>query len=257
MAMTDGSLSERVARERYAADGEQLYEHVRRIRQRFDHVFTCPEVASAERWRADLLERLIPGSAMLDYGCYDGAITQNYLAKGPKKLVGIDISETAIARAQARLGDRAAFHVADAHDLSRFADESFDLIVGDGILHHLDLEIAIPEIHRLLRPGGSAVFTEPLLDNPAAKLWRWCTPKARTADERPLSARAVQYIDSMFERSDHRFCSLVSSPVAILTSLTPLEADNAALKACHAVDQSLTRTPLKWWYRALYAHWMR
>jgi SAM-dependent methyltransferase len=47
---------------------------------------------------------------------------------------------------------------ADAEALP-FADESFDLVLGHAVLHHLpDLERAFSEFHRVLRPGGRIVF---------------------------------------------------------------------------------------------------
>jgi SAM-dependent methyltransferase len=48
--------------------------------------------------------------------------------------------------------------VADAEALP-FADASFDLVFGHAVLHHLpDLDQAWREIHRVLAPGGVAVF---------------------------------------------------------------------------------------------------
>ena len=48
--------------------------------------------------------------------------------------------------------------VADAEALP-FADGSFDLVFGHAVLHHLpDLDQAWREIHRVLAPGGVAVF---------------------------------------------------------------------------------------------------
>jgi hypothetical protein len=98
---------------------------------------------------------------------------------------------------------------------------------------------------------------EPLGDNPAAKLFRRFTPRARTADERPLDRASVTALDALFSESRHDFCSIVSTPVAALTSLTPLRPDNAALKACARLDGALARTPLKWWARAIYIHWVK
>ncbi len=39
-------------------------------------------------------------------------------------------------------------------------------VLGKQILHHLDMTQAVPEIARVLRPGGRAVFLEPLIHNP-------------------------------------------------------------------------------------------
>ncbi len=47
---------------------------------------------------------------------------------------------------------------ADAESLP-FADQSYDLVLGHAVLHHLpDLERAFAEFHRVLRPGGRILF---------------------------------------------------------------------------------------------------
>lgn len=249
------AVSERVERERQAVDESELVKHVKGLRTRFRHVFLCPAVLEAERRRERLLAGLIPDAVVMDYGCYDGG--HEFWRWGSKRLVGVDISDTAIAEANRLYGDKGEFLVADAHDLSRFPDGSFDLVVGNGILHHLDLRLAIPEVSRLLRPGGSAVFLEPLGDNPLAKLFRRLTPKARTADERPLSRADITAADALFSQSRHDFCSLLSTPAAGLTSLLPMRPDNLLLRACARIDAGLCRTPLKWWARSVYLHWVK
>ena len=57
-----------------------------------------------------------------------------------------------------RLGLTVRTARAEAESLP-FADESFDLVLGHAVLHHLpDLDRAFAEFHRLLRPGGRIVF---------------------------------------------------------------------------------------------------
>ncbi len=57
-----------------------------------------------------------------------------------------------------RLGLQVEARVADAEALP-FADESFDLVLGHAVLHHLpDLQQAFSEFFRVLRPGGVVVF---------------------------------------------------------------------------------------------------
>ncbi|MBJ7330249.1 MAG: methyltransferase domain-containing protein [Solirubrobacteraceae bacterium] len=56
------------------------------------------------------------------------------------------------------LGDRVTTEVADAEALP-FEDESFDLVLGHAILHHIpDLAQAFREFKRVLKPGGQLVF---------------------------------------------------------------------------------------------------
>jgi SAM-dependent methyltransferase len=63
-----------------------------------------------------------------------------------------------LARNAQELGLDVDAQVADAERLP-FADASFDLVVGHAVLHHLpDRDRAWREIHRVLRPGGLAVF---------------------------------------------------------------------------------------------------
>ena len=66
-----------------------------------------------------------------------------------------DASRATAERARARGARRS---VTEAEALP-FADESFDLVFGHAVLHHIpDLERAFAEFHRVLRPGGTIVF---------------------------------------------------------------------------------------------------
>jgi ubiquinone/menaquinone biosynthesis C-methylase UbiE len=57
-----------------------------------------------------------------------------------------------------KLGLKVKTVVTDAETLP-FEDESFDLVFGHAILHHIpDLERAFGEFHRVLRPGGTVAF---------------------------------------------------------------------------------------------------
>src|SRR4029079_9988352 len=106
-------------------------------------------------------------------------------------VTGFDISEKRVDEARSclarhRYADRSQFIVADAHG-TRFADGEFELIVGGHILHHLDFDVALREVERLLAPSGRAVFTEPLAQNPLLRFARWASPFARSDDEEPLT----------------------------------------------------------------------
>ncbi len=47
-----------------------------------------------------------------------------------------------------------------------YPDAGFDSVVGSSVLHHLELEEALGEIYRVLKPGGTIYFTEPNMLNP-------------------------------------------------------------------------------------------
>jgi len=128
------------------------------------------------------------GKRVLEYGCGIGSHALPLAEKGAE-VVGIDISSVAIVKAaeeahRRNLGN-ARFIEMDAEAMS-FPDDSFDLIVGTAILHHLDLPRALSELARVMRPRGRALFLEPLGHNPALNIFRKLTPQWRTEDEHPL-----------------------------------------------------------------------
>jgi SAM-dependent methyltransferase len=249
-------VEERVAREGQAYDSGSVFEHSRRLQSRFSHVFFCPN----SRWLASYVDELIaqkaPGGVVLDYGCFTGDLYEALAPHRPKRIVGIDISKEGIEQARARFGQFVEYHVMDAHRTT-FPDETFDLVVGRSILHHLDWEVALAEVARILKPGGRAVFTEPLGGNPGAKLIRALTPKARTQDERPVVRSQIRSADRVIGSSQHRFGNLLSVPLAMLTSLVLKSPDNLLLRAADPIDRLLARTPLKYWMRQAVLSWVK
>ena len=108
------------------------------------------------------------GQMVLELGCGAGAFSEHVLAQLPYlDLVGCDISPEAVASASARCAPytHAAFAVGDAIHLP-FANETFDAIVGNAILHHLPIEPALSECFRVLKPSASIWFSEPNMMNP-------------------------------------------------------------------------------------------
>jgi SAM-dependent methyltransferase len=144
------------------------------------------------------------GRDVLDYGCGDGeraiALQIQDIARS---ITAIDISDEAIKLA--KLGSLKSsgsssginFLVKDC-ELTGFHEESFHLIYGNGIIHHLDTRKSIQEVHRLLKKEGSIIFYEPLGTNPVINLYRYLTPKSRTRDEHPLIMGDFEVIRSYF-----------------------------------------------------------
>jgi ubiquinone/menaquinone biosynthesis C-methylase UbiE len=126
------------------------------------------------------------------------------LGKRGMKVTAIDISEEAIKLASNRLTveDRSnVTYLCDNAEATQFGDQSFDLIYGRWIIHHLDLEKSSNEIRRLLKVGGKAIFLEPLGTNPILSLFRKATPFWRVKGERPLTRKDIDYMTRLFKRS--------------------------------------------------------
>jgi ubiquinone/menaquinone biosynthesis C-methylase UbiE len=107
----------------------------------------------------DLFARL-EGShgRLLEVGCGIG-VDSIQLARCGFDVTAVDLTESAIevARDSARRrGVSIDFRVGNAEELD-FADGTFDAVYSFGVLHHTpDIERAVAEVHRVLRPGGRA-----------------------------------------------------------------------------------------------------
>lgn len=156
------------------------------------------------------------GSRILEYGCGPEGMTSLFWPAA-KSVDLIDISPVAIEqvkRSAAEHGNvRATVMNAEALE---FEDNSFDLIVGDGILHHLVLSSALGELDRVLSDEGSALFVEPLAANPVVAAYRRVTPNQRTADEHPLTARDFATIEGFFPATTMTPCGLLSVAAAVV-----------------------------------------
>lgn len=154
--------------------------------------------AAREKFRSLLPRR--GGVRVLEFGCGRGSEAFS-LGRQGATVVGIDISSVAIDQARQRaaaLGlSEVCFEVGDAEQLS-FRDRSFDVVCGSGILHHLDLRAAYKELMRVVRPGGSCVFFEPLGHNPLINRYRQSTPDLRTPDEHPLLMSDLRMAEEYF-----------------------------------------------------------
>jgi len=250
------TIGDRVSNEKSATNQGDVYAASGALQRRFQHVFFCQNSMRLERHFEDEGRRCSIGRDVLNLGCHQGDETRRYQSYGPRKIVGIDISDSAIAVARSRHGELAEFHVMDAHR-TIFEPGSFDLVIGRSILHHLDFKLAVVEMKRILRPDGAAIFMEPLGDNPAAKLLRALTPQARTKDERALRGSQIAWADQQFGGEFHMYGNLLSVPVAMITSLTPLPPDNQLLSLTDRVDQLLSNTPIKTWMRMVALSWRR
>ena len=146
---------------------------------------------------------------LLEYGCGEGWTTCD-LAQSGALVQAFDISEqgvvnTRAALNKAQLSGRCTVRQMAAEQLD-YPEESFDLAVGFAILHHLDVDKALDALYRVLRPGGRAIFAEPLGTNPVINLYRRMTPQYRTPDEAPLVLKEVRLQAKRFGGFEHHEC---------------------------------------------------
>ncbi len=106
----------------------------------------------------------IKGKRILDCCCGYG-FSSIKCAKYGAQVTGIDISPKMLelSRQNAELNQVTGltdFRLMSAQNME-FPDNTFDYIIGQGALHHLNLELAGREFSRVLKPGGKAIFIEP------------------------------------------------------------------------------------------------
>lgn len=117
----------------------------------------------------------LSGKQVLEYGCGLGAVSV-LLAKTGAQVTTFDLSAKSVAITQERarlngVADRITAVVAPGEKLP-FGDNTFDIIFGKAILHHINVHQGSPEIYRVLKKGGKAAFVEPMGMNPLLRFAR-------------------------------------------------------------------------------------
>jgi ubiquinone/menaquinone biosynthesis C-methylase UbiE len=136
-----------------------------------------------------------PYRTALELGCGTGFFTLNLKLGGvldEGHVTDLSPGMVDVAQRNARsLGFDVEGRVADAERLP-YEDESFDLVIGHAVLHHIpDLDLAFREVLRVLKPGGRFVFAgEPTRygDHIARRLSRFTWWAATNATKLPRLA---------------------------------------------------------------------
>ena len=132
-----------------------------------------------------MYEQVPDGGPILDVGCGSGYFTK-WLSEHRGSAIGVDIVEDFVLLARSRHGIEA--HVMEAGQLD-FPDASFASVTADNVLEHcLDPVVALQEIHRVLRPGGSLLALIPPdgnnpYDRTLAHVWKTTVGEIREVAE--------------------------------------------------------------------------
>ena len=190
----------------------------------------------------EAIEALPADARVLEYGCGSAAHVAISAARDGRRVTAFDLSPVAIDHARSLaenegVADQIEFRVLNAEAVALPTGE-FDAVFGTGVLHHLNLHNAYSEIARLLRPGGSAMFIEPMGHNPLINLYRSRTPGQRTDDEHPLVIEDLALAHDFFARVEPEYFSLL--PLAVLP-LAKLRGSDRLVRALDAADRALFR----------------
>ena len=188
---------------------------------------------------------------VLFVGCGESASKAKQMAQQGGEIWALDISPASIEKFQRHtFGDvREQIHtiVGDAENMP-FDDNSFDVVIGKAIVHHLNIDLFLKEIRRVSAPGAQIVFCEPLATNPFIEIFRKLTPGLRVPSEHPLSPTDLKLIARQCQSlsCEHLdFTTGLSFPFFVL-GLSRL--GQFACTVTRAVDRAMFRVlpPTRW-----------
>ncbi len=196
--------------------------------------------AASNAYVANWIAENARGKVFLDYACGNGGNAILAAQSGAELAMGLDISPVSVQNARnsaeaAGVSSNAAFFQADAEN-TRLPDGSVDTIICSGMLHHLDLSFAFPELRRILAPGGKILAVEALDYNPAIKMYRWLTPSMRTEWEKAhiLSLADVRFASRFFDVGEIRYWHILGIAAPHVGKLAPV---------LHAIDRAVEKMP--------------
>lgn len=218
----------------------------RDFRKYFSNMKFYSITRSSIAYKDALLYKGIKGCTVLDYCCGNGEVSIDIARKGANKIYGIDISQVAINNAtklaeNSGVNKQCEFKIMDAENME-FDDNTFDIIHEYGALHHLELDAALKELARVLKPDGKIICTEALRHNPIIQYYRRKTPHLRTKweAEHILGVPEIMSGYKHFGKIKIRFfhiAALAAVPFRKTTLFKPF------LISLETIDNILTRIP--------------
>jgi len=118
----------------------------------------------------------LEGCKLLDAGCGTGYFSRRSLARGAN-VFSVDIGFNLLNEARKKGATKA---VASDITMLAFADDTFDVVISSECIEHTPSpDVAVSELVRVLRPGGTLVITCP------NRFWHWSCRLANALGIRP------------------------------------------------------------------------
>lgn len=199
---------ERIA-DTHAVDQIEDLEELIKDKEKFNYYFSNMKyysiTVSSEKYKTDWIEKNATSKdKILDFACGNGE-NGIYAASCGASVEGIDISPEGIENAKKnsskfKVEEKCNFSVMDGENMS-FSDNSFDLAIEYGALHHVDLDKALSELSRVLKKDGKMMCIEALRHNPIIHWYRKKTPHLRTEweVEHILGIESFKIMNKYFE----------------------------------------------------------
>lgn len=229
--------------EYYENGAKEWLESESKKKERADFEEFFPFLLGSYNFLRKFLRNKCKDKKILDYGCGNG-VHSIWLAECDGKITGIDLSEKSLQIAKKtakakRVEDKTEFFVMDCEDL-KFPENFFDIVFDGGTFSSLDLNKALPEISRVLKPSGFLIGIETLGHNPFTNLKRQINKltgkRTKWAAEHIFKMEDLKRAEKYFKKIETHFFHLVSW---IIFPILNLPGGEFLLKLFERIDSFL------------------
>lgn len=137
-------------------DNETFFEGYRKLRER--------EVNANVLFEIPTLHKLMPdlnGKRVLDLGCGMGEHCKDYINRGAKRVVGVDISEKMLEVARKENSDENILYLNIPMEDILSIDEKFDVVISSLAIHYIeDFDGVVKAVYSLLEDGGIFLYSQ-------------------------------------------------------------------------------------------------
>jgi ubiquinone/menaquinone biosynthesis C-methylase UbiE len=183
---------------------------------------------------------------ILDYGCAIGEKTYKFSSEN-WRITGIDISSKSVEVAKElarKYSVNAEYFEMDCENLT-FNDNRFDIIFNYGTFSSLDMNKAIKELCRVLKPDGYLLAIETLGNNPVFKLKRSLNvisgSRTRWAASHIMKIEDWKRIGILFNNSDIKYYSLLTPYLSPFLSFIPKKMQFGIISFFERIDTYLLK----------------
>lgn len=207
-----------------------------------------PSILSSYKFCYDWLEDHCKDKEVLDYGCGNGVHSIFPAKKGARKVIGIDLSEKSLEIAKKRaenegLEEKVEFLKMDCEKMD-FPENYFDIIFDGGTFSSLDLNKALLELARVLKPEGFLLGIETFGHNPFTNLKRKLNKiigkRTEWAAEHIFQTKDLDLVENYFNKTEIKYFHLVSW---IAFPFLNLKGGKIILNLLEIIDWGLLKIP--------------